>query len=83
MNNFVIGFKRFFTNKNVVTILLVIVILVVLYYGYSSSIKKQTNPVNVPVAAKEIPPETKITNEDLKYEKVANSMLSDNVIRYS
>lgn len=83
MNNFVIGFKRFFTNKNVVTILLVIVILVVLYYGYSSSIKKQTNPVNVPVAAKEIPPETKITNEDLKYEKVANSMLSDNVVRYS
>ena len=45
MNNFVIGLKRFFSNKNVVTILLVIVILVVLYIGYSSSIKKQTNPV--------------------------------------
>ena len=30
MNNFIIGLKRFFTNKNVVTILLVLVILVVL-----------------------------------------------------
>lgn len=45
MNNFVIGFKRFITNKNVVTIILVLVILVVLYFGYSSSIKKQTNPL--------------------------------------
>ena len=80
MNNFVIGLKRFFTNKNVVTILLVIVILAVLYYGYSSSIKKQTNPLNVPVAAKEIPPQTLITNEDIRINKIAGSMLSANTI---
>ena len=83
MNNFVIGLKRFFSNKNVVTILLVIVILVVLYIGYSSSIKKQTNPVEVPVATKEIPPQTQITNEDWKIAKIPGSMLSTNVVRSS
>ncbi len=80
MNNFVIGLKRFFSNKNVVTILLVLVILGVLYYGYSSSIKKQTNPINVPVAAKEIPPQTKITNEDIRITKIAGSMVSSNIV---
>lgn len=80
MNNFVIGLKRFFTNKNVVTILLVIVILVVLYIGYKTSIEKQTNPVDVPVAAKEIPPLTKITNDDIRTVQIAGSMLNTNVI---
>lgn len=83
MNNFVIGLKRFFTNKNVVTILLVIVILVALYIGYSSSIKKQTNPISLPVAAKTIGPQTQITSEDIKFVKVANSMVSKNVVRSS
>ena len=81
MNNFVIGLKRFFTNKNVVTIILVIVILAVLYYGYSSTITKKTDPVNIPVAAREIAGETLITNEDVKTAKVARSMLNNNVVR--
>ena len=83
MNNFVIGLKKFVTNKNVVTILLVLVILVVLYIGYSTSIKSQTQPVNIPVAAHTIYETTEITNEDVTYKQVANSMLSDNVIRNS
>ena len=81
MDNFVIGLKRFFKNKNVVTILLVIVILVVLYIGYKTSIEKQTNPVAVPVATKEIPPLTKITNDDIKISQIAGSMLSPGVVR--
>lgn len=83
MNNFVIGFKRFITNKNVVTIILVLVILVVLYFGYSSSIKKQTNPVSIPVAARRINPQTQITNEDVTFIQVANSMVGDGAIRAS
>ena len=79
MNNFVIGLKRFFTNKNVVTIILVIIILGVLYYGYSSTIKKQTNPV----AAREIAPQTKITNEDIRITEVAGSMINSNVVKSS
>lgn len=83
MNNFVIGFKRFITNKNVVTIILVLVILVVLYFGYSSSIKKETNPVSMPVAARTINPQTQITNEDVTYIQVANSMVGEGAIRAS
>ena len=81
MNNFMIGLKRFFTNKNVVTIILVIVILVVLYFGYSGSIKKQTNPVSMPTAAEKINPKTKITNEMITYKQVPAGMLDENAIR--
>lgn len=83
MNNFMIGLKKFFTNKNVVTVILVLVILVVLYFGYSGSIKKQTNPVNMPVAAETINPKTKITSEMVEFKQVANSMIDENAIRYS
>jgi len=83
MNNFVIGLKRFFTNKNVVTIVLVLVILVVLYLGYSGSIKKQTNPVNMPTAAKKINPKTKITSEMVTYKQIAASMIDENAVRDS
>ena len=83
MNNFAIGLKRFFTNKNVVTIILVIVILVVLYFGYSGSIKQKTNPISMPVAARTIAQKTKITNEDVTYKQIPGSMVSENVLRYS
>ncbi|MBE6155082.1 MAG: hypothetical protein E7163_05915 [Firmicutes bacterium] len=81
MNNFMIGLKRFFTNKNVVTIILVIVILVVLYFGYSGSIKKQTNPISMPVAAEKINPKTKITEKMITYKNIASSMIDENAIR--
>ena len=81
MNNFMIGLKRFFTNKNVVTIILVIVILVVLYFGYSGSIKKQTNPVSMPTAAEKINPKTKITSEMVVYKQVPAGMIDENAIR--
>ena len=80
MNNFVIRLKRFFTNKNVVTVIGVLLVLVILFFGYSSSIKKQTNPVSVPVAAKTINAQTQITNEDVTYIQVANSMVGEGVI---
>lgn len=83
MNNFMIGFKRFITNKNVVTIFLVIVILVVLYLGYSGSIKKQTNPVSMPVAAQTIGPKTKITQELIEYKQIPAAMIDSNAIRYA
>ncbi len=83
MNNFMIGFKRFITNKNVITIIGVILILVILYFGYSSSIKSKTNPVSVPVASHEIGSKTEITASDVVYKQVAQSMLDANVIRNS
>lgn len=83
MNNFVIGFKRFITNKNVVTIIGVLVVLGILYWGYSSTIKKATNPVSIPVAANQINPQTQITSSDVTYKNVAASMIDDSVIRAS
>lgn len=83
MNNFVMGLKKFFTNKNVVTVIGVLLVLGILFYGYSSSIKKQTNPVSIPVATKTISPLTQITNEDVTYIQVAGSMVRGNVVRSS
>ena len=83
MNNLIIGLKRFFTNKNVVTVILVIVILVVLYLGYSGSIKKQTNPIEMPVAAKKIHPKTQITSAYISYKQIAASMIDKNAVRSS
>ncbi len=81
MNNFAIGLKRFFKNKNVITVLLVIAILVVLYIGYSTSIKSKTDPVNIPVASKTIGPEKQITGEDVQVVTVARSMVTADVIQ--
>ena len=83
MNNFVIGLKKFFTNKNVVTVLGVIVVLIILFIGYTSSIKKETNPLSIPVANKKILPQTQITSEDITYMEVASRMVGQDVIRSS
>ena len=83
MNNFVIGFKKFITNKNVVTVLGVIVVLVILFVGYTSSIKKETNPLQIPVANKKIGPQTQITSADVSYIDVASRMVGEGVIRSS
>ena len=83
MNNFVMGFKKFITNKNVVTVIGVIAVLGILFWGYTSSIKKETNPLNLPVAAKKINARTQITNEDVTYAEVATRMVGEGVIRSS
>lgn len=83
MNNFVIGFKKFITNKNVVTVLGVVVVLIILFVGYTSSIKKETNPLQIPVANKKIGPQTQITSEDVAYVEVASRMVGEGVIRSS
>lgn len=83
MNNFVMGFKKFITNKNVVTVIGVIVVLAILFWGYTSSIKKETNPLSIPVAAKKINATTQITSEDVTYTQVASRMVGEGVIRSS
>ena len=58
MNNILIGLKRFFTNKNTVTIICVLGIVFFLYFGYNWRIKKSTEPLSVPYAKEEIQPRT-------------------------
>lgn len=81
MNNIIISVKRFFTNKNTVTILGVILVIGIIYFGYNSQIKKATSPVRVPVAKKTIQPRTLITKDMIKYISVPSVAVSENVIR--
>ena len=81
MNNIIISIKRFFTNKNTVTILGVILVIGIIYFGYNSQIKKATNPVKIPVAAKTIQPRTPITKDMIKTVSIPSVAVSSNVIR--
>ena len=82
MNNLVIALKRFFSNKNTVTILGVIAVVLILFFGYRMQIKKQVNPVkNIPVASQTIQPRTKITNDMIDYIDVSPIVLQSNVYR--
>lgn len=82
MNNFMIKIKRFFKNKNTVTILGVMAIILILFFGYRYQVNSSVNPVkNIPVAAVTIQPRTKITKDMIKYIDVAPIVLQSNIIR--
>ena len=80
-NNLLDSIKRFFKNKNIVTILGVIIILVLLYLGYSTQINRAVNPVSVPVATQTIQPRTEITNDMVQVIDMPNISITSNVIR--
>ncbi len=79
MNNLLESVKRFFKNKNIVTILGVLIILVLLYIGYSTQINRAVNPISVPVATQTIQPRTEITSDMIKTIDMPNISVSDNV----
>lgn len=84
MNNFMIALKRFFRNKNMVTIIGVIAIILILFVGYRIQIDRKVNPVpDIPIAAMTIQPRTKITPDMIEYVDVAPVVLRNNVIRSS
>ena len=80
MNNLAISLKKFFTNKNTVTIIGMIAILVILYVLYTKTVNEHIKKITVPVAAKTINPQTQITAEDVTYIEIANAAKpADNV----
>ena len=81
MNNVIISIKRFFKNKNTVTVLGVFAIIAILYFGYTTTINKATAPVKIPVAAQTIQPRTEITAGMYKLIDVPAIAVSKNVIR--
>lgn len=81
MNNIMVSLKRFFKNKNTVTILGVIAILGLLYWGYSSKVNGAVAPVSVPVAATTIQPRTEITSQMISTIEVPTIAISENVYR--
>ena len=81
MNNFGIAFKKFITNKNIITILGIIVIIVLLYYGYDHTVKKSVDPISVPVAKNRMISKHLITPDDINYQRVSKVVLNDRVIQ--
>ncbi len=80
MNGLANSLKKFFTNKNTVTIIGVVAILFILYFLYTKKINDATDEVTVFVAARTINPQTQITNEDVTTIKVAKAARPDGVI---
>ena len=64
MGNLTNSLKRFFANKNTVTILGVLAGILVLYFGYRYRIESATTPITVPIAKETIDAKATIT-EDL------------------
>jgi hypothetical protein len=79
MNDFVNNLKRFFRNKNTVTIIGVIAVLALLYWGYSSQVTNAVTPTAVPVAAKTIQPRTQITADMITTMEVPNIAVVENI----
>ena len=83
MSNLLVGIKRFFKNKNTVTIIAVVACICILYMFYNRRIEKDTNPVSVPYAVTEIGPRTQITPEMIAIRKVPGGVVgSGNVSKF-
>ena len=80
MGSMLIGIKRFFKNKNTVTIIAILASLGILYGAYYLRIKKATDPVSVPYATREIGPRTLITAEMVAVKKVPGGIVKGGAI---
>ena len=78
--NISITIKKFFTNKNTVTVVGVLLAVVVLYVGYNYRIKSAINPITVPYATQSIPARTKITSDMIGSIEVPPAMIKGNAI---
>lgn len=78
--NAIIGFKKFITNKNTVTLIGVILGIVILYYSYQWRVNEAIEPITLPYAAVSIQPRTQITEDMIGYVSIPKSMLKSTVI---
>ncbi len=83
MNNLIVGIKKFFTNKNTVTVVGVILAIVILYVGYNMRINQAITPVTVPYATVKINPRTQITEDMIGTMEIPQSMVNENIITNS
>lgn len=83
MNNLVVGIKKFFTNKNTVTVVGVILAIVILYVGYNMRINQAITPVTVPYATETIKARTQITEDMISTMEIPQSMVTDEIITNS
>ena len=77
MGNFLTTLKRFFGDKNTVTILGIIVGIIVLYVGYSVRVNQAIKPVTIPYAKVKIDSKKMITEDMIGYVKVSSSVVAN------
>ena len=75
MSNLLGTLKKFFGNKNTVTILGIVAGVLVLIIGYNLRLKNNINPVVVPYAINELEGGQQITEKDIGYLKVSSSVV--------
>ena len=75
MGNFLTTLKKFFQNKNTVTILGVIAGVIVLWGFYNYRVNEAINPKKVPVAKRDILAKEEITKDDIEYVEVSSKLL--------
>lgn len=69
------SFKKFFSNKNTVTIIGIILCVIVLFIGYNTRINQKVSLTRVPYASQDIAPKTKITSDMIDYMNVPAAFL--------
>lgn len=77
MGNLLVPFKKFFSNKNTITILGVLLGLVVLYFGYVWRVNQSVKPIDVPYATQTMIAGTKITEDSIGYTQIPQDFLKN------
>lgn len=80
MSNLIVGIKKFFTNKNTVTVIGVLAAVVVLYVGYNWRIKSTLQTRTVPYAKETITAGKQITADMIGTMEVVPALLNGDVI---
>jgi len=80
MDTIKIALKRFIKNKNTVTIVALIFCICLIYWAYNYRIQRQTDPISVPYALREIEPRTLITSDMIGTVKVPRYSINSEVI---
>ncbi len=75
MGNLINTIKRFFTNKNTVTIFGVIAGVVVLWFFYNYRLNQAINPTKVPIATRTILATEEITADAIDYVEINSALL--------
>ncbi len=74
-------FGKLFHNKSIVTLLALIVCIVILFIAYRYRVNTAIRAIDVPIAIRDLQPREEITEESFKTIKIAQSMITSNVIR--
>ena len=73
-------FSKLFHNKSIVTLVSLVVCIVILFFAYRYRVNTAINAVDVPIATKQLNARDEITEDDFTTVKVAQSMITSNVI---